>query len=54
MTDDADTLMRLAAFDHVRRLGKVLDHLTAEHLKLRVSMGRRAHGFARAMRTRCR
>jgi len=33
MTDDADTPMRLAAFDHVKRLSEVHDHLTAERLK---------------------
>jgi putative restriction endonuclease len=31
--DDPDTLMRLAAFAHVRRLGEVHDHLTAVELK---------------------
>jgi putative restriction endonuclease len=30
---DRDTLMRMAAFEHVRRLGEVHDHLTAEELK---------------------
>jgi putative restriction endonuclease len=30
---DRDTLIRLAAFDHVRRLGEVHDHLTAMELK---------------------
>ena len=30
---DRDTLMRLAAFEHVRRLSEVYDHLTAEELK---------------------
>jgi putative restriction endonuclease len=30
---DRDTLMRLAAFEHVRRLGEVHDHLTAAELK---------------------
>jgi len=30
---DQDTLTRLAAFDQVRRLNEVHDHLTAEHLK---------------------
>jgi len=29
---DRDTLMRLAAFKHVRRLGEVHDHLTATEL----------------------
>jgi putative restriction endonuclease len=33
MIDDPDTLMRLAAFEHVRRLGEVHDHLTATELK---------------------
>jgi hypothetical protein len=28
-----DTLMRMAAFEHVRRLGEVRDHLTATELK---------------------
>jgi len=28
-----DTVMRLAAFEHVRRLGEVNDHLTANELK---------------------
>ena len=31
--DDPDTLMRMAAFEHVRRLGEVHDHLTATELK---------------------
>ena len=30
---DRDTLMRMAAFEHVRRLSEVYDHLTAEELK---------------------
>ena len=30
---DRDTLMRLAAFEHVRRLGETHDHLTATELK---------------------
>jgi putative restriction endonuclease len=30
---DRDTLMRLAAFEHVRRLREVHDHLTATELK---------------------
>jgi putative restriction endonuclease len=30
---DRDTLMRMAAFDHMRRLGEVHDHLTATELK---------------------
>ena len=34
MTDeDTDTLIRMAAFDYVRRLGEVHDHLTATELK---------------------
>ena len=33
MTDDLDTPMRMAAFEHVRRLGEVHDHLTADELK---------------------
>src|SRR3981189_3743314 len=34
MIDDGrDTLIRMAAFDHVRRLGEVHDHLTAIELK---------------------
>lgn len=28
-----DTLMRMVAFEHVRRLGEVHDHLTAAELK---------------------
>ena len=33
MTDrDRDTLMRMAAFEHVRRLSEVHDHLTANEL----------------------
>ena len=32
-TPDLDTLMRLAAFDHIRRLNEVHDHLTAAELK---------------------
>jgi putative restriction endonuclease len=31
--DDVDTRIRMAAFDHVRRLGEVHDHLTAADLK---------------------
>jgi putative restriction endonuclease len=31
--EDTDTLIRMAAFDHVRRLGEVHDHLTATELK---------------------
>ena len=30
---DPDTLMRMAAFEHVRRLGEVHDHLTAAEFK---------------------
>jgi putative restriction endonuclease len=30
---DRDTLLRLAAFDHVRRLVEVHDHLTSKELK---------------------
>lgn len=30
---DRDPLMRMAAFEHVRRLGEVHDHLTATELK---------------------
>lgn len=30
---DRDTLMRMAAFEHVRKLGEVHDHLTATELK---------------------
>lgn len=30
---DADHLMRLAAFEHVRRLSEVRDHLTAMDLR---------------------
>lgn len=33
ITEDTDTLLRLAAFDHVRGLGEVHDHLTATELK---------------------
>ena len=33
LPDDPDTLMRLAAFDHVRRLSEIHDHLTAAELK---------------------
>jgi putative restriction endonuclease len=34
MRDDAlDNSMRMAAFDHVRRLGEIHDHLTANDLK---------------------
>jgi putative restriction endonuclease len=28
-----DTVLRIAAFDHIRRLGEVHDHLTATELK---------------------
>ena len=31
--NDRDTLMRMAVFDQVRRLGEVHDHLTANELK---------------------
>ena len=31
--NDRDTLMRMAAFEHVRRLGEVHDHLAADELK---------------------
>ena len=31
--DTRDTLMRMAAFERVRRLGEVHDHLTAAELK---------------------
>ena len=30
---DADTLIRMAAFEHVRRLAEVCDHLTAIELR---------------------
>jgi putative restriction endonuclease len=30
---DADTQMRMAAFEHVRRLGEIHDHLTGAELK---------------------
>jgi putative restriction endonuclease len=30
---DRDTLLRMAAFGHVRRLGEVHDHLTTAELK---------------------
>jgi putative restriction endonuclease len=33
ITDTPDTLMRMAAFEHVRRLGEIYDHLTATELK---------------------
>ena len=34
MRDGAlDTTMRMAAFEHVRRLGEIHDHLTANELK---------------------
>jgi putative restriction endonuclease len=33
MTTDRDLLLRMAAFEHVRRLGEVHDHLTATELK---------------------
>jgi hypothetical protein len=33
MTGTADTLMRMSAFEHVRRLSEVRDHLTAIELK---------------------
>lgn len=32
MSENADTLIRLAAFEHVRRLAEVRDHLTAKDL----------------------
>jgi hypothetical protein len=35
--DTRDTLMRTAAFEHVRRLGEVHDHLTAAETRLCVS-----------------
>ena len=31
--DNSDTLMRMAAFEHVRRLNEAHDHLTATELK---------------------
>jgi hypothetical protein len=31
---DRDALMRMAAFEHVRRLGEVHDHLIATDLKM--------------------
>jgi hypothetical protein len=31
--EDTDTLIRMAAFDHVRRPGEVHDHLTATELR---------------------
>lgn len=31
--DNDDTLIRLAAFEHVRKLGEIHDHLTATELK---------------------
>jgi hypothetical protein len=31
--EDTDTLIRMAAFDHARRLGEVHDHLTATELR---------------------
>jgi putative restriction endonuclease len=33
MDTDRDTLIRMAAFEHLRRLGEVRDHLTANELK---------------------
>lgn len=33
ITDDLDTSMRMAAFEHVRRLGEIYDHLTERELK---------------------
>jgi len=33
IADDLDTSMRMAAFEHVRRLGEICDHLTAVELK---------------------
>jgi putative restriction endonuclease len=30
---DRDTFLRMAAFEHVRRLGEIHDHLTATELK---------------------
>ncbi len=33
IADDRDTLIRVAAFEHVRRLGEIHDHLTATELK---------------------
>jgi hypothetical protein len=32
-TQSLDTLMRVAAFEHVRRLNEIYDHLTAAELK---------------------
>jgi putative restriction endonuclease len=32
-SEDLDTLMRMAAFENVRRLGEIYDHLTATELK---------------------
>src|ERR1022692_1043785 len=36
---DRDTLMRMAAFEHVRRLAEIHDHLTATELKPRFVFG---------------
>jgi putative restriction endonuclease len=33
IADTPDALMRVAAFEHVRRLGEIHDHLTATELK---------------------
>ena len=33
MIGNADTVMRLAAFEHVRKLSQIRDHLTAADLK---------------------
>ena len=37
--NDRDTLIRMAAFEHVRRLGEVHDHLTVDELKWRFVLG---------------
>ena len=41
--DDRDTLMRMAAFERVRRLGEVRDHLAANGLKLGLIFESEAH-----------
>jgi hypothetical protein len=42
-TPSLDTLLRVAAFERVRGLNEIHDHLTAAEFKARISLSRRAH-----------
>lgn len=53
--DNFDTLMRMAAFAHVRRLGEIHDHLTATDLKPGfVFQGEGCNGSMPSNRVYCR